>query len=66
MAYWTEIAQERRDIADLLEGLTPEQWETPSLCSRWTVRELTAHLVVPFHVSLRQFGVCLLSTSRCV
>lgn len=59
MAYWTEIAQERRDIADLLEGLTPEQWETPSLCGQWTVRELTAHLVVPFHVTLRQFGVAM-------
>lgn len=60
VTYFTEIAQERLAIADVLDGLTPEQWETPSLCGHWTVRELTAHLVVPFHVSLRQFGVAMM------
>jgi uncharacterized protein (TIGR03083 family) len=35
----------RRRAADLLAGLTPEQWRTPSLCAGWTVREVAAHLV---------------------
>ena len=34
---------ERADLADLLAGLTPEQWETPSLCAGWTVRQVVAH-----------------------
>ena len=33
--------------ADLFEGLTQEQWRTPSLCAGWTVREVAAHLVPP-------------------
>lgn len=45
------IAEERRALADLLDTLTPEQWATPSLCAGWTVREVAAHLVVPFEVS---------------
>jgi uncharacterized protein (TIGR03083 family) len=39
------MRDERRDIRLLLETLTPEQWEHPSLCRDWTVRDLVAHLV---------------------
>ncbi|MFC4149608.1 maleylpyruvate isomerase family mycothiol-dependent enzyme [Micromonospora mangrovi] len=44
----TMIAAERRQVADLVESLSPEQWDTSSLCGSWTVREVTAHLVSPF------------------
>lgn len=37
-------AAERRDLADFLETLSPEQWEAPSLCGRWTVRDVVAHI----------------------
>lgn len=37
--------QERSDLADLLETLTPEQWRTPSLCEGWTVHDVVAHVV---------------------
>ncbi|MEO6570864.1 MAG: maleylpyruvate isomerase family mycothiol-dependent enzyme [Ilumatobacteraceae bacterium] len=36
---------ERRDFADLLETLTPEQWAAPTLCDRWNVRDVVAHVV---------------------
>ena len=42
------IAAERRRAADLIESLSIEQLETPSLCGSWTVREVAAHLVSPF------------------
>ena len=48
----TAIADERRTIADMLETLTDEQWSTPSLAEGWTVRNVTAHLVMPFRYSL--------------
>jgi len=32
-------------IAGMLEELTPEQWEAPSLCERWRVRDVAGHLV---------------------
>lgn len=33
--------------AEMFEGLTPEQWATPSLCAGWSVREVCAHLIPP-------------------
>jgi uncharacterized protein (TIGR03083 family) len=41
---WTTIAAERGALADDLANLTPAQWDTPSLCSGWTVRDIVAHL----------------------
>jgi uncharacterized protein (TIGR03083 family) len=40
---WDTIAAERGALAEDLAGLTDERWNTPSLCSGWTVRELVAH-----------------------
>lgn len=41
---WAVIASQRRSLADLLEGLSDEQWESPSLCDGWRVRDVAAHL----------------------
>jgi uncharacterized protein (TIGR03083 family) len=41
---WRQIAAQRRELADLLAGLSPEQWERPSLCAGWRVRDVAAHL----------------------
>lgn len=38
-------ADERRDFADFLETLTPDQWQAPTLCDGWDVREVVAHVV---------------------
>lgn len=38
-------AANRLLAAEMFEGLSAEQWRTPSLCSGWTVREIAAHLV---------------------
>jgi len=41
---WAYIDEQRADLADFLDSLTPEQWETPSLCPGWTVRQAAAHI----------------------
>ena len=41
---WAYIDEQRADLADYLDELTPEQWETPSLCQGWTVRQVAAHI----------------------
>ena len=41
---WPTIAAERGALAGDLGGLTPAQWDTPSLCAGWTVRDIVAHL----------------------
>ncbi|GAA3227922.1 maleylpyruvate isomerase family mycothiol-dependent enzyme [Pseudonocardia petroleophila] len=35
---------ERADLADFLATLSPAQWEAPSLCARWRVRDVVAHM----------------------
>jgi len=35
---------ERLELVDLLETLTPQEWETPSLCTGWTVQDVAAHI----------------------
>lgn len=42
---WSMIHDERAALADLLETLTPEQWQRPSLCAGWTVHLAAAHVV---------------------
>ncbi|MGE2813848.1 maleylpyruvate isomerase family mycothiol-dependent enzyme [Mycobacterium heidelbergense] len=41
---WATIAAERGALANDLADLEPAQWETPSLCPGWTVRDIVAHL----------------------
>ena len=36
---------EREELAVLLEGLTPEQWDSPTLCDLWRVRDVAVHTV---------------------
>jgi uncharacterized protein (TIGR03083 family) len=59
--YFPIIAAERRAIADMLDGLSPEQWETQSLCAGWTVRQVAAHLSV---VLTRGYGTFLIAAIR--
>lgn len=41
---WPLVHDERAALLATLEGLTPQQWETPSLCAGWSVRDVAAHL----------------------
>ena len=36
---------ERADLADFLSTLTPQDWEAPSLCTRWRVKDVVAHVI---------------------
>jgi uncharacterized protein (TIGR03083 family) len=42
---WPTIHAERRALADDLANVSDEQWQTPSLCSGWTVHQLLGHVV---------------------
>jgi uncharacterized protein (TIGR03083 family) len=48
----TETVTERREQADLLATLTEEQWDAPTLCDGWRVREVVAHTTMPYRMSL--------------
>ena len=38
------VSAERRALAEDLAGLAEAQWNSPSLCTGWTVRDVVAHL----------------------
>lgn len=44
----THTHAERERLADLLDRLTPTQWDAASLCAGWRVREVVAHITMPF------------------
>ena len=44
----SETQAERERLASLFSDLSPEQWDTPSLCAGWRVREVVAHITMPF------------------
>lgn len=46
------VVAERSEQADLLATLQPEQWDAPTLCDGWRVREVIAHTTMPFRTSL--------------
>ncbi len=45
-AQWRVIAEQRRLLADLLAELDEDQWERPSLCEQWRVKDVAAHLAL--------------------
>lgn len=43
-AIWSAVDVQRGELAHLIEGLDADQWEAPSLCDGWRVRDVAAHL----------------------
>jgi uncharacterized protein (TIGR03083 family) len=39
------VRDERADLARFLASLSPLQWEAPTLCERWRVRDVVAHVI---------------------
>jgi uncharacterized protein (TIGR03083 family) len=47
----TAIAGERTDLVAVLRDLSADDWNRPTLCEGWRVRELVAHIVMPYRYS---------------
>ena len=48
---WQVIGEQRLSLVGLLEQLSDEEWQQPSLCAGWAVRDVAAHL------TLQQLGL---------
>lgn len=46
----TEVAAERREQVEFLSTLTEQQWDAPSLCAGWRVREVIAHTTLAYRL----------------
>ena len=51
-AIWDAVHRERSALADLLETLRPEEWDHPTLCPGWAVRDVAAHVIASPQVGL--------------
>lgn len=49
------VAAEFAALADLLGSASDAQWDTPSLCEGWRVREVIAHLTMAARYSEKEF-----------
>jgi uncharacterized protein (TIGR03083 family) len=45
-SYWSAVRTTRLRIADLLDSLTPDEWNAESLCPGWRVRDVAGHLAL--------------------
>lgn len=39
------VREESADLADLAEGLTPQEWDADSTCAGWRVKHVVSHMV---------------------
>ena len=49
------IAAQRGSFAAVLDALPDSWWDEPTLCAGWRVREVVAHVTMPFRYSGRRF-----------
>jgi len=49
------VVAERTELAAMLAGLRPEQWDAPTLCAGWRVREVVAHMTMAFRMRAPRF-----------
>ena len=49
------VRTERTRLLSVLDGLDEQQWETPSLCAGWTVRDVVVHVLMPYELSVPRF-----------
>lgn len=57
---WEVVRHERLDLADLLESLTPAQWDASTPCVGWRVRDVAAHLTIAPRLRVPSMAVGLL------
>jgi uncharacterized protein (TIGR03083 family) len=55
VALGEEIEAGRCELAEILRSLSPEAWDAPTLCAGWRVREVVAHMTMPFRYSTTRF-----------
>lgn len=50
------VAPTYKGLADLLTDAADDTWDAPSLCEKWLVRHVIAHVTMPARLTPEQFG----------
>jgi uncharacterized protein (TIGR03083 family) len=53
--YGTLVREELADLRAFLDTLTDEQWDGPTLCEGWRVRDVIGHMCVGYSINLLTF-----------
>ena len=56
---WDHTIAARQSLAATLATLTPEEWDHPSLCGEWRVRDVAAHVIMGPQLTWRRSAVLL-------
>jgi uncharacterized protein (TIGR03083 family) len=59
---WPAVHTERQSLADDLKSLTDEQWNAPSLCTGWTIRDVLSHMTATAGLSPGGFFIKMISS----
>jgi uncharacterized protein (TIGR03083 family) len=59
---WPTIHAERKALAADVDGLSDEQWKTPSLCDGWSVQDVLGHMTATTRLSGPKFFVHLIGS----
>lgn len=62
MDVWVETVGARRSLLATFESLSADQWDAPSLCEEWTIRDVLAHLVLAAKPPPRRYATAVLRT----
>ena len=49
------VHAERRSLAELLDTLTPDQWQSSTWCDKWKVQDLVGHLTAAGNITAPHF-----------
>jgi uncharacterized protein (TIGR03083 family) len=58
---WAMIETERTSLVEALAQLPDASWDQPTLCEKWTVREVVAHLIASTYLSVPKFFLAMAS-----
>ncbi|NUP29104.1 MAG: maleylpyruvate isomerase family mycothiol-dependent enzyme [Nocardia sp.] len=51
---WRAVATERATLADMLSGLSEQQWDRQSWCAGWRIRDVVGHILLTSRAGLGQ------------
>ena len=54
LQFWVSPTYDR--LADLLDTGSTQMWDAPSLCEKWLVRHVIAHVTMPVRLTPQTFG----------
>jgi len=57
MDLWPITIEARHSLLATFEELDDVQWDVPSLCGEWTIRQMLAHLILAARPPARRFAV---------